>query len=111
MTRLNLIFNKNQKWNHKKSPLLSDYLNEYKLNRQSEFLTAPKPLRRGNLTAKDLSEATTTDECIELMIKWADQVYRACSVHHSSISQIADSYIHKNGNHSIRDGKVTTNST
>ena len=30
LTRLNLIFDKKFKWDYKKSPLLSDYLNEYK---------------------------------------------------------------------------------
>ncbi|SEI03810.1 hypothetical protein SAMN02927937_02897 [Paenimyroides aquimaris] len=33
LTRLNLILDKKQQWDYKKSPLLSDYLNEYKLNR------------------------------------------------------------------------------
>jgi hypothetical protein len=65
LTRLNLILVKEQKWDYKKSPLLSDYLNEYKLNRPNEFLALPKPMERGNLTAKDLSKVSTADECVE----------------------------------------------
>ncbi len=96
LTRLNLIFDKNQYWDYKKSPLLSDYLNEYKLSRPDELLAIPKPLERGNITAKDLAKAATADECVELIRKWAVEVYHAWSSNHSLVSQIADEFLNTN---------------
>lgn len=98
LTRLNLIFDKKQKWDYKKSPILSNYLNEYKLKRPDEFLTIPKPLERGNLTAKDIIKATTADECVELTRKWAKEVYYAWLSNHSLVSQIADGFLYDNDN-------------
>ncbi len=95
LTRLNLIIDKKQKWGYNKSPLLSDYLNEYKLNRPNEFLTLPKPLERGNMTANDLAKATSENECIDLIKKWAEEVYRAWAANHLLVSQIADGFIEK----------------
>lgn len=107
LTRLNLILGKKQQWDYKKSPLLSDYLNEYKLNRPNEFLVLPKPLDRGKITAKDLIKATTADECIELIKKWSDKVYNAWSSSHSIVSQIADGFLENNYNEKIQYRKTT----
>jgi hypothetical protein len=93
LTRLNLILEKKQTWDYKKSPLLSDYLNDYKQNRPNEFLVIPKPLDRGKITAKDLTKATTANECIELIKKWSIEVYHAWSSSHSIVSQIADGFL------------------
>jgi hypothetical protein len=98
LTRLNLILDKEQTWDYKKSPMLSDYLNAYKLNRPNEFLTIPKPLARGSITARDLTKVTTTDECVELIRKWANEVYQAWSENHALVSQIADGFIEKRHN-------------
>lgn len=99
LTRLNLILDKKQHWDYKKSPRLSNYLNEYKLNRPNEFLTVPKPLERGNITAKDLTKATTANECVELIRKWAAEVYSTWSSNHSLVSQIADGFLGKDNEH------------
>lgn len=107
LTRLNLILAKKQQWDYKKSPLLSDYLNEYKLNRPNEFLTHPKPLDRGNSTVKDLIKATTADECVELIKKWADEVYNAWSSNHSLVSKIADSFLDYNQDRKSQNRKTT----
>ncbi len=95
LTRLNLTLNKKLKWDYKKSPLLSNYLNQYTLNRPTEFLSPPKPLERGNMTAKDMVMATTANECVELIKKWADEVYQAWITNHLVVSQIADGYLGK----------------
>lgn len=95
LTRLNLILDKKIKWDYKKSPLLSNYLNEYKSNRPNEYLVPPHPLERGNMTAKDLIKATTADECVELVRKWANEVYAVWSSNHSLVSQIANGFLDK----------------
>jgi hypothetical protein len=107
LTRLNLILDKKQTWDYKKSPMLSDYLNAYKLNRTNEFLTIPKPLDRGKITAKDLIKATTANECVELIKKWADEVYHSWSSNHSIVSQIADGFLDNIYNGKTHDRKTT----
>lgn len=93
LTRLNLILDKKQHWDYRKSPLLGDYLNNYKLSRPNELLAVPKPLERGKITAKDLMKATTAAECIELIQKWADEVYHSWNSSHSLVSQIAAGFL------------------
>ncbi len=96
LTRLNLILDKKQIWDYKKSPMLSDYLNAYKLTRPEEFLSVPKSLERGNITAKELVSASTSTECFELIQKWADEVYDAWSSNHSLVSEIANGFLNRN---------------
>ncbi len=107
LTRLNLILDKQQNWDYKKSPLLSDYLNNYKLNAANEFLNSPKALNRGGITAKDLGNATTADECVELIKKWAKEVYHSWSSSHSLVSKIADGFLSSNYNGKVHERKIT----
>ena len=104
---MNLKIDKKQTWDYKKSPMLSDYLNAYKLNKSNEFLTVPRPLDRGKITAKDLIKAATTNECVELIKKWADEVYHSWSLSHSIASQIADDFLDNNYNRKTQGGKTT----
>jgi hypothetical protein len=107
LIRLNLILDKKQTWDYKKSPFLSDYLNNYKLNRPNEFLAIPKPLDRGKITVKDLIKATTADECVELIKNWADEVYHSWSSSHSLVSQIAVGFLDNNYNGKVHARKTT----
>ncbi len=93
LTRLNLIRKKNQTWDYNKSPLLSDYLNRYKSNKSHEFLKVPELLNRGKITAKDLTKARTAEECAQLIINWADEVYHAWNSNHNTVSQIVDGFL------------------
>lgn len=109
LTRLNLILDKKQDWDYKKSPILSDYLNEYKLNRPNEVLDLPKPLNRGKITSKDLLKSTTMDECAELIKKWAEEVYAAWNANHALVSKIADGFLEYHYKGKIQ-GRNTTKS-
>jgi len=88
-----LIPNKKQPWDYNRSPLLSDYLNRYKSNQANEFLKVPAPLNRGKSTANDLIQAATEEECAQLIVKWADEVYHAWNSNHGTVSQIADGFL------------------
>ncbi len=105
LTRLNLILDKKLKWDYKKSPLLSNYLNDYKSNRPNENLIIPNPLERGNMTANDITKATTANECVELIKKWAEEVYQAWSSNHLLVSQIAEGFLEKNNHHQTHKSK------
>ncbi len=95
LIRLNLILQKNQNWDYSKSPLLSDYLNEYKLIHPEEFLIVPKPLERGSLTMKDISRVESPEECVELITKWAMEVYDAWSTNVPVVSHCAMQFLEK----------------
>lgn len=107
LTRLNLILEKNKKWDFKTSPLLSNYLNEYKAGRPNEFLNPPKLLDRGTITTKDFITVTTTEECVKLIKKWAEEVYIAWKENHLIVSQIADGFLNKKDNEHIHHRKTT----
>lgn len=95
LTRLNLILEKKVIWDYKKSPLLSDYLNGYKLIRPDELLVSPKTSERGRITSKDLAEAKTAEECVRLVNRWASEVYSAWHSGHSVVSQIGEVFLSK----------------
>lgn len=95
LTRLNLILEKNQAWDYKKSPLLSNYLNQYKLKNPTEILLVPSALNRGNITTKDFSALTTAAECMQLVKEWAEQVYAAWKLNHEVVSQIASNFLNE----------------
>ncbi len=95
LTRLNLILDKNVSWDYKKSPKLSDYLNEYKLNRPNEYLSIPLPNERGSITTKDMLTVHTEQESIAMVRKWANEVYLAWSDNHNIVSEIAKGFLDK----------------
>ena len=53
----------------------------------------PESLNRGTIRSKDLITATTTEECAQLIKKWAYEVYQSWSSNHAVISQIADGFL------------------
>lgn len=108
LTRLNLIIEKNKYWDYKTSPLLSNYLNQYKAGNPNEFLNPPKPLDRGTITTKDFITVKTTEECVKLIKKWAEEVYTAWKENHLIVSQIADGFLSKKDNEHIHHRKTTT---
>lgn len=108
LTRLHLILEKQQDWNYKKSPLLSNYLNECKSSRPNEFLVPPAPLDRGAITTKDFTRVTTEEKCMELTKKWAEEVYTVWKESHLIVSQIADGFLRKSNNENKRLRKTTT---
>jgi hypothetical protein len=106
LTRLHLILEKKQTWDYNKSPLLSDYLNRYKSNKPNEFLIAPESLNRGIITAKDLTNVTTAEECAQLITKWADEVYHSWNSNHVTVAQIADGFLENYYNETTQGRKI-----
>jgi hypothetical protein len=93
LTRLHLILEKNIKWDYKKSPLLSNFLNEYKKSRLDEKLILPTQEYRGTITAKEVSNAKTTEECVQLINDWALEVYHSWSQNHGLVAEIAEGFL------------------
>ena len=106
LARLHLILERKQQWDYKMSPLLSDFLNEYKSKRPLEFLSIPKPLERGKTTAKHLTGTTTAIECVDLIKNWAEEVYFAWSSNLTLVSQIADGFLARNDISKIHENRT-----
>lgn len=95
LVRLNLIIARKMDWDFKLSPLLNDFLKEYKLRNPNNFLIVPPPHARGNRSAKDLLKSASAKESIGLIDKWANEVYFAWSLNHSIADRIAESFLAK----------------
>ena len=50
-------------------------------------------MNRGKITAKDLTKVTTAEECAQLIIKWAEEVYHSWNSNHGTVSQIAEGFL------------------
>ena len=94
LTRLFLIFEMDMDWNYSKTPLLSNMINQYKKDKR-EFLAPPPFTERGKLTTSDLLKATTSEECMDVAERWANEVYHSFSNHHQLISSIANIFFNK----------------
>nr|WP_299073712.1 DUF5946 family protein [uncultured Allomuricauda sp.] len=100
LTRQHLILNYKIIWNYDLSPILSNYLNEYKINRTNEFLKPPPILQRGKITTTDvLNNSKSEIECQRMIEKWALEVYQSWSDHHELVDTIATGFINKNKKH------------
>jgi hypothetical protein len=96
LTRLHLILKLDYKWDYNKSPLLSNYLNEYKKDKNNEILIPPKPMERGYITSIDiLNNAKTESEFKELIKQWALTVYNSWANYHNLVDIIAKGFIDK----------------
>jgi hypothetical protein len=94
LTRLHLIFNYKVDWTYELSPILSNYLNKYKVDRQDEYLSAPNALQRGTITTTDiLDESKNKGEIKKLIKKWANEVYQEWAVHHAVVDKIAKEFL------------------
>ncbi len=97
LSRLHLIFEYNVKWSYGHSPKLSDYLNEYKIDKPDELLTPPKILERGNITTTDVLERSQNEaECKNMISNWAQEVYTAWSNSHNVVDNIAIGFLNAN---------------
>ena len=94
LSRLHLIFKYNIQWTYQLSPKLSDYLNRYKVNHQSEYLIPPKVFERGKITTTDIRKKSTNEEdCKNAIIKWAKEVHSVWSNSHAIVDNIAKGFI------------------
>ena len=68
---------------------------------------APEPLHRGEITARDLIKAPTAEECAQLIIKWAEEVYHSWNSNHGTVSQIAEGFLANYYNETTQGRKTT----
>lgn len=96
LTRLELILNHNIVWNYKLSPLLSKVVDDYKKTHQEEKILPPKVGERGSLTAYDINMAKEDNEYIELVNRWANEVYTSFTNGHEISKKISSIFKAKN---------------
>lgn len=96
LSRQHLIYHYKIHWNYGLSPMLSDHLNKYKLQRPNEFLSPPPILQRGKITTTDVLEGSDNEsECRELIKQWGLEVYNSWSEHHALVDGIAHGFVTK----------------
>ncbi len=94
LTRLHLILKYEVQWTYRLSPMLSDCLNVYKINRQDEYLEPPEIGRRGDITVLDVaSNGQNEEKCKEWIQQWARKVYVAWTAHHDTVDFIATKFL------------------
>lgn len=99
LSRQHLIFEYKVNWNYQLSPKLSNYLNQYKADKQDEFLNPPDLLKRENITTTDAASNSNNEaECKAMIEKWGKEVYHSWKEHHKLIDHIAKGFITENQN-------------
>jgi len=94
LLRQRLIFHHSVLWSYKLSPILSQFLGEYKENHPNQILKPPEPLSRGKITTSDLSALSIPSlESRNLIEKWGREVHRAWSAYHELIEQLSVDFL------------------
>jgi len=94
LTRLHLILRLDYQWDYNQSPLLSNYLNDYKKDKLDEVLIPPSPLDRGSITTIDiLNESKSESACRSMIKQWAISVYDSWCDYHDLVDVIAKGFL------------------
>ncbi|MEO7049743.1 MAG: DUF5946 family protein [Ferruginibacter sp.] len=93
LARLHLMLDKNVAWDYEKTPLLSKFLNQNKINGKIEALIPPPKLKRGQITIKDVSLVKSAEQYLVLVHSWADQVYNSWQFNLEMVSDFTDNFI------------------
>lgn len=96
LSRLHLILEKNLVWDYKTSPLLSHYLNQYKIKNENELLNVPPVLLRGEFNSKNLLEAKSALQLAEIILAWSKSVYLAWQANHDLVAKISEGFLNQN---------------
>ena len=95
LSRLNLILQKNIKWNYKYSTILSNVLDEYKSENSDEEIKSPKIKKRGVLTISDIEDVESENLYIKLVNEWAKNVYESYVEGHNIAEKISKLFINR----------------
>ena len=82
LLRQHLMLERQLTWQYEKTPLLSDFLKEYRRRPNAAVPASPLPRQRGALTTTDIARAATPDEHRALVRQWAEAVYAAFAPDH-----------------------------
>lgn len=82
LLRQHLMLERRIDWRYEKTPLLSDFLKDYRQRPNAVIPASPLPGQRGALTTTDVTRAATPEEYRALVRRWADAVYAAYAPYH-----------------------------
>ncbi len=82
LLRQHLMLERQIAWRYEKTPVLSDFLKDYRQRPTAEIPASPPPGQRGALTTADVARAATPDEHRALVRLWAEAVYAAFVLYH-----------------------------
>lgn len=89
LCRLYLILKENINWTYSHSPLLSDFINQYKKNKFDEYLNCPPLQNRGGISVSDFHQEMNEITKKELILKWAEEVFDSWHLSHDVVKEIA----------------------
>jgi len=89
LSRLELILNDKIYWNYRLSTILSSVVDDYKNRHKEERILPPKPGSRGFLSVYDIDKTQSNDEYIQMVDKWAGEVYKTYIFSHPVSKKIA----------------------
>lgn len=92
-TRLHLILKENIDWDYFKSPKLSQIINAYKTHHMDEYIHPPEVLHRGSITVSDVLLVDNEETYIQMVYKWAMNVYKAYLEGHEIAKSLSREYI------------------
>jgi hypothetical protein len=95
LTRLNLILLEKIQWSYKFSPILSNVIDSYKIKHSDEIIITPELKRRGLTMITDVERSTSDKGYINLVNKWATDVFESFHSGHKIAQQISDLFIKK----------------
>lgn len=94
LTRLHLIFKHHINWSYQHSPKLSNYLNQYKADKQDELLQPPPLQNRGNITSTDVLKKSADAAALKQIIRnWAKDVYQNWESSHETVERVASGFL------------------
>ncbi|WP_430908506.1 DUF5946 family protein [Maribacter sp. 2-571] len=97
LSRLHLILKHDVKWSYRHSPMLSNYLKVYKIDKQNEYLIPPEVLKRGTITTTDILKNTkNASDRKALIFEWATEVHRTWHSSHHVAETIAKEFLNRN---------------
>ena len=90
LLRQHLMLERRIAWRYEKTPVLSNFLKDYRQRLDAKVPASPPLGQRGALTAADVARAATPDEYAALVRQWAEAVYAAFAAYHPWARGLAD---------------------
>ena len=92
LARLHLILVDRIQWEYAYSPLLSEVLDVYKMNRTQEYIHSPDAAYRTKITVLDVDAAQDEKTHIALAWRWAHEVYASYTNGHHIVATLSQQF-------------------
>ncbi|MBR7799746.1 DUF5946 family protein [Undibacterium fentianense] len=95
LARLHLILVQHVQWCYDYSSMLSEVVDTYKIGREQEYIRPISSQNRPKITVTDIDASQDDEDYIDLVWRWAYEVYTALPEGHAIAADIAHQFIQK----------------